>query len=268
MVVRSIFKMCLEGKGNETITHLLQENKVLLPNAYWQSKGMRRGGKKTYDNPYKWVPSTVNRILAQQEYCGDVVNFRTYSKSYKNKKRLDNDPENWVIFKDVHEPIIDRETFEHVQKKTATTKRRAPKPENGEKSIFCDLLYCADCHSKLWSHVNTRNKDIHFFSCSNYKKDYRGTCESRHYIRADAIEQIVMLELQKLAGFLIDDEEAFNLNPLSTLVMAESKGFDSRRELRSLVARGHNSPPDCCSVPLVLRIPITSLLNMNKKVTA
>ncbi len=86
MVVKSIFKMCLEGKGNETIAHTLQENKVLLPNAYWQSKGMRRGGKKIYDNPYKWVPSTVNRILSQQEYCGDVVNFRTYSKSYKNKK--------------------------------------------------------------------------------------------------------------------------------------------------------------------------------------
>ena len=228
MVVKSIFKMCLEGKGNETIAHTLQENKVFLPNAYWQSKGMRRGGKKTYDNPYKWVPSTVNRILAQQEYCGDVVNFRTYSKSYKNKKRLDNDPENWVIFKNVHEPIIDRETFELVQKKTASTKRRAPKPENGGKSIFCDLLYCADCHSKLWSHVNPRNKDIHFFSCSNYKKDYRGTCESRHYIRADAIEQIVTLELQKLSEFLVDDEESF------TEILADKTNSDILKEKKCL----------------------------------
>lgn len=89
------------------------------------------------------------------------------------------------------------------------TKRRAPKKENAEKNIFCDLLYCTDCGSKLWSHVNTINKDIQYFSCSNYKVDTRGTCESRHYIRADAIEQVVMLELKRMATFLQSDEEAF-----------------------------------------------------------
>ena len=75
--------------------------------------------------------------------------------------------------------------------------------------MFCDLLYCADCGSKLWSHVNTVNKNIQYFSCSNYKTDTRGTCETRHYIRADAIEQVVMLELRRMAQFLQDDEEVF-----------------------------------------------------------
>ncbi len=208
-VVKDVFRMCIEGKGNETIARILQENKVLVPMAYWHSKGLNRGGKKTQANPYKWAKTSVAKMLEQQEYCGDVINFKTYSKSFKNKTRLENSKENWAIFKDVHEPIIDRETFEQVQKLTAKTKRRAPKPENSEKNIFCDVLRCADCGSKLWAHTNTVNKDIHYFSCSNYVKDTRGNCRTRHYIRTDAIEQVVMLELRRLASFLRDDEESF-----------------------------------------------------------
>lgn len=93
-----------------------------------------------------------------------MINFKTYSKSFKNKTRIDNPEENWVIIKDVHEPIIDQDTFEQVQKKVIKrTKRRAPKSENGEKSTFSDLLYCADCGHKLWYHVDTTNKNICFF---------------------------------------------------------------------------------------------------------
>ena len=88
-------------------------------------------------------------MLAQQEYCGDIINFKTYSKSFRNKTQIDNPVENWAVFKDVHEPIIDRETLEMVQKLIAKTKRRAPKKENGEKNMFCGLLYCADCSSPL-----------------------------------------------------------------------------------------------------------------------
>ena len=108
--------MCLEGKGNETIARILQERKVLIPMAYWREKGLGRGGKKAQPNPYKWCKSTIAKILAQQEYCGDVINFKTYSKSFKNKARIPNPEENWAVFKNVHEPIIDRETFEAVLK--------------------------------------------------------------------------------------------------------------------------------------------------------
>ena len=208
-IVKRIYKMCLEGNGYETIARILQEEKILNPQAYWQSKGIGRGGKKTQPNPYKWCKTTVEKILAQQEYCGDIINFKTYSKSFKNKTRLDNPPENWAIFKDVHEPIIERATFEQVQRITANTKRRAPKPTNAQKSIFSDLLYCGDCHSKLRHHTNTINKDIHFFVCANNSVDYRGTCKSRHYVRADSIEQVVMLELRRMAEFLRKDEDAF-----------------------------------------------------------
>lgn len=170
---------------------------------------MNRGGKKTQPDPYKWKNSTVGKILANQEYCGDIINFKTYSKSFKNKARLENAKGNWVIFKDIHEPIIERSVFDRVQEIKAKTKRRAPKADNGSKHLLSDYLYCADCGKKLWYHTNTLNKDIHFFSCSNYAKDYRGTCKSRHYIRADAVEQVVKLELRRLAGFLRDDEETF-----------------------------------------------------------
>ena len=208
-VVRRIFQLCIEGKGNESIARILSDQKILTPTAYWRERGEGRAGKKAQPNPYLWKHSTVERILHQQEYCGDVINFKTYSKNFKNKKRIENPEENWVIFKDKHEPIIDRDTFEQVQQKIKKTKRRAPKEENGPKHLLADYLYCADCHSKLWHHTNTINKDIHFFSCSNYKSDYSGTCPTRHYIRADAIEQVVLLELQRLAGFLRYDEEAF-----------------------------------------------------------
>lgn len=207
-VVREIFKMCIEGKGNETIAHILSNRKILVPTAYWKEKGIKRCGKKLVD-PYHWKCPTILSILHNQEYCGDIINFKTYSKNFRNKKRLNNPKENWVIFKDVHEPIIDRAVFERVQEMNAKTKRRAPKNNDGERHILADYLYCADCHKKLWYHTNVKNIKNHFFSCSNYVKDYRGTCPTRHYIRADSIEQVVMLELRRLAEFLTDDEDTF-----------------------------------------------------------
>ena len=208
-VVKSIFKMCLDGKGNETIARELQENEVLIPMAYWRSKGLNRGGKKTQTNPYKWCKTTIQKILSQQEYCGDIINFKTYSKSFKNKTRYENSKENWAVFKDVNEPIIDRETFETVQKFISKTKRRAPKKENGERSIFNGLIYCGDCHSKMRYHTSTSNKEIHYFTCSDNKVDYRGKCPGRHYVRADALEEVVKLELRRLVEMLEIDELYF-----------------------------------------------------------
>lgn len=208
-VVKSIFKMCLGGKGNETIARELQENKVLIPMAYWRSKGLNRGGKKTQTNPYKWCKTTIQKILSQQEYCGDIINFKTYSKSFKNKRRIENSKENWAVFKDVNEPIIDRETFETVQKFISKTKRRAPKKENGERSIFNGLIYCGDCHSKMRYHTSTSNKEIHYSTCSDNKVDYRGKCPGRHYVRADALEEVVKLELRRLVEMLEIDESYF-----------------------------------------------------------
>ena len=207
-VVRRIFRLCIEGNGNETIARILQDDKVLVPQAYWQSKGMSRGGKKTQPNPYKWCKTTIAKMLEQQEYCGDIINFKSYSKSFRNKTRVENPKENWAIFKDVHEPIIDRETWERVQELTKNSKRRKPKSADVKKSIFTNLLYCGDCGHKLWFNINKQNPSIRFYSCSNYK-GLRGTCESTHYVREDSLEQVVKMELFKLATYLDHDENAF-----------------------------------------------------------
>lgn len=225
--IKKIFQYCIEGKGVETTAKLLQEQNILTPLEYWKSKGIGRGGAKTSGNPYKWSKGTIAKILTLQEYTGDLVNFKTYSKSYKDKRRRKNPVENWKIFEDNHEAIIDRETFNMVQDIRQKTKRRAPKKENSEKSMFSNLLYCADCGSKLWSHTNTVNKDIHYFSCSNYIKDTRGTCETRHYIREDAVEQIVMLELKHLGRFAMEDRERF----IEVLAEKSNKDIKTQQKL-------------------------------------
>ena len=227
-IVRDIFKMCLEGKGNETIARILQNRRVLTPTAYWRSRGQGRGGKKTQTDPYHWSNGTILKILHQQEYCGDVINFKTYSKSFKNKKRLLNPEENRAVFKDVHEPIIDRDTFERVQKFTAIGKRRPAKREDAPVSILKGLVYCADCGKKLWYHTNTINRNIHFFSCSNYKSDFRGNCSTRHYIRAEALEEVVTCEVRRLVQTLEADEELF------AKLLEDKTNADGNRERKTI----------------------------------
>ncbi|MDD4494646.1 MAG: recombinase family protein [Eubacteriales bacterium] len=223
-VVKKIFQYCIEGKGVETTARLLQEEQIFVPMAYWHSKGVGRGGRKNQENPYKWNKSTIREMLQLSEYAGDLINFKTYSKSYKNKKRYDNPKENWKVFKDNHEAIIDRETFEMVQKIRVNTKRR--KPKTVDKNMFCDLVYCADCGSKLWFNVNHPNTDIHYFNCSNYKGN-RGTCNATHYIRADSLEEVVKLELSKMMQYLKDDEETFT----QLLVKKTAKDAENERKI-------------------------------------
>lgn len=203
-IVKKIFDYCIEGKGIETTARLLQEQNILTPMHYFISKGIGRGGKKTQGNPYKWNKNSIRKMLLLAEYTGDLINFKTYSKSYKDKTRRDNPEENWKVFEDHHEAIIDRETFARVQEIRKNTRRRAPK--NVEKNMFADILYCADCGSKLWFNINSGNPDISFFNCSNYRGN-RGTCNETHYIRADSIEQVVMMELSRLVSCLEYREE-------------------------------------------------------------
>ena len=153
------------------------------------------------------------------------------------KTRYANPEDKWMIFKDVHEPIIDREVFEQVQKLIGKTRRRNPKPENWERNMFCDLLYCADCGRKLWFNIKHDKEDIPFFMCGNYHGN-RGTCSSTHYLRADAIEQLVMLELRRLSKCLCDDEESFATllaNKTNADILKEKKHIEG--ELQKCIVR-------------------------------
>ena len=157
----------IEGNGIETTARILQESGILTPTYYWAKKGIRKGGKKTQDNPYKWCKTTITKILTLQEYTGVLINFKTYSKSFKDKRRRENPEENQKVFENHHEPIIDRSTWETVQKIRAGTKCRQPK--NSEKNMFAGLLYCADCGHKLHYNINHPNSAIEYFNCSNYR---------------------------------------------------------------------------------------------------
>ena len=128
------------------------------PQAYWIQKGIGRPGKSKTRPATKWNGSTITHLLYQQEYCGDVLNFKTYYKSYKNKKRIHNDPENWVVFQNVHEPIIERAVFEQVQQKRGKMRKR--RTSNGVHNMFSGLLVCADCGCNLHFHFNQGNPDV------------------------------------------------------------------------------------------------------------
>ncbi len=205
-VVRKIYRLCLEGNGVETIGRLLQEAHILTPINYWNSKGSGRGGRRNLVEPCKWSKSTVRQILTMREYTGVLINFKTYSKSFKNKKRYNNPEENWAVFENHHEAIIDPNTWEIVQKLRAGCKLR--KPRRTEKNMFAGLLYCADCGHKLHYNINHPNNTIEYFNCSNYRGN-RGTCNQTHYIRADSLEQVVLLELKRMVCYLKSHEQEF-----------------------------------------------------------
>ena len=234
-VVRRIYSMTLEGYGTEQIAAQLEKDEILTPRAYWLKKGIKRPGKGKQQPATKWNSSTVTKILSLQEYCGDILNFKTYSKSYKNKKRLENDRENWVIFKDVHEPIIERSVFEQVQQKRGKIRKR--RTNEGEHNMFSGLLVCADCSSNLHFHFNQGNPEIKYFNCSNYKGN-RGNCTSTHYVRVDFLEQVVLGEIRRLTKFASLDEDEFLKAVIGhSQQAAETDRKLKEKELKALLAR-------------------------------
>ena len=234
-VVRRVYSMTLEGFGTEQIATQLEKDGVLTPRAYWLTKGIKRPGKGKQQPPTKWNSSTITKILSLQEYCGDILNFKTYSKSYKNKKRIDNDRENWVVFQDVHEAIIERAVYEQVQQKRGKIRKR--RTNNGEHNMFSGLLVCADCGSNLHFHFNQGNPEIKYFNCSNYKGN-RGTCPSTHYVRVDFLEEVVLGEIRRLTKFASLYEDEFVKAVIGHSQQAEQTDRKLKeKELKTLLAR-------------------------------
>mgnify|MGYP000016488887 FL=1 len=234
-VVRRVYSMTLEGFGTEQIAAQLEKDDVLTPRAYWLTKGIKRPGKGKQQPPTKWDSSTITKILSLQEYCGDILNFKTYSKSYKNKKRIDNDRENWVVFQDVHEAIIERAVYEQVQQKRGKIRKR--RTNNGEHNMFSGLLVCADCGSNLHFHFNQGNPEIKYFNCSNYKGN-RGTCTSTHYVRVDFLEEVVLGEIRRLTKFASLYEDEFVKAVIGHSQQAEQTDRKLKeKELQTLLAR-------------------------------
>ena len=235
-VVRRIYRMALEGYGLAETAAQLAADGVVNPTYYWRSRGTSRGGSKSTVEPTKWGHTTVKKILTLQEYCGDVINFKSYSKSYKMKKRIENPEENRAIFLNVHEAIIDRQTWEKVQALPKGTRRKKPTVTQ-EPSVFSGLLKCPECGGNLNFHFNQNNHDIKFFSCQNHNSGYR-KCSKTHYIRLDFLEQVVLYEVKRLACFASEYENDFIKAMIGrSAKVAENTALRKQRELDALTAR-------------------------------
>ena len=235
-VVRRIYRMALEGYGLAETAAALGADGIVNPTYYWRSKGTSRGGSKSTLEPTKWGHTTIKKILTTQEYCGDVINFKSYSKSYKMKKRIENPEENRAIFLNVHEAIIDRPTWEKVQALKAGTRRKRPTVTQ-EPSVFSGVMKCPECGGNLNFHFNQNNHDIKFFSCQNHNSGYR-KCSKTHYIRLDFLEQVVLYEVKRLACFASEYENDFIKAMIGrSAKVAENTALRKQRELDALTAR-------------------------------
>ncbi|HBG7102655.1 TPA: recombinase family protein [Clostridioides difficile] len=235
-VVRRIYRMALEGYGLAETAAALGADGIVNPTYYWRSKGTSRGGSKSTLEPTKWGHTTIKKILTTQEYCGDVINFKSYSKSYKMKRRIENPEENRAIFLNVHEAIIDRPTWEKVQALKAGTRRKRPTVTQ-EPSAFSGVMKCPECGGNLNFHFNQNNHDIKFFSCQNHNSGLR-KCSSTHYIRLDFLEQVVLYEVHRLVCFANEYENDFIKAMVGrSAKVAENERVRKKRELDGLLAR-------------------------------
>ena len=205
-VVRRIFNLRKQCESVTEIAKILKKEKIYIPSVYAMKKGIKRPLGKAPLGEYLWTHVMVRSILSNQSYVGDVINFKTYSKSFKLKKRLDNDKENWQIHKEVHEPIISRELFEIVQKTFKTTK--CQKPRQTQKSIFAGFLKCSDCGANLNYKFTHDNPDNHYFSCKNNRAQ-NGLCKKTHHIRVDVLTNLVRNDISNIVKFANEFEDEF-----------------------------------------------------------
>jgi len=236
--VRRIYQMYLDGNGVGIIADTLESEEVMTPNHYAAQHGYKVSGKKGVFGPYAWKNSNIIKILTTQEYCGDVINFKTYSKSFKDKTRHENPIENQVVFEDVHEAIIDRESFGRVQ--AMRGKVRNTRTNSGEHNMFSGLLVCSTCGSNLNFHFNQGNHDITYFNCLTYnnrgkRKEF---CDATHYIRTDFLEQVVLNDIARITAFTKHYEDEFIQILTDSSVKENQRQFEAMtNQLQLLKAR-------------------------------
>ena len=201
IVVRKIFDLCANGFGPLQIAKRLRAEEILIPTAYYA----QRDGKLYERDPFNWDQKTVAGILERVEYLGHTVNFKTTSKNYKSKKRIQNPPEKQLIFKNTHPAIISEELFETVQK-IREGKRRPT--ATGKMSLLSGKVFCADCESKLhYCTTNGFEAKQDFFTCANYRSNM-GSC-SAHYIRNITLCNMVFKHIKKMLVYVQQFEETF-----------------------------------------------------------
>jgi DNA invertase Pin-like site-specific DNA recombinase len=212
-VVRSVFQLAMQGKGVFQIACHLTESQIPVPAHYHATKGIGKWVKRPLKNPYSWNIITVERMLSKREYCGDVVNFKT-SKHLKDKRSTYADESEWVIFENVHTPIIDRETFETVQRVIKSTKRKRA-DKQGNLHPLAGLVYCSECEGKMYIFVPEKNGKQPFAQCGNYRKayerierHYHTICPTSRRIIIDNILELVRDTIKSIADYAKMDKAA------------------------------------------------------------
>lgn len=206
-IVRRIFNLTMQGNGPYRIAKILEAEKIDIPAYHQQKLGYGLYQSKNFEHPYRWCSSTIASILKKKEYLGHTVNFKT-RKHFKDKKSKYVSEDNWLIFENTHEAIIDQETFDNVQRIRGNVKRY---PDGwGEYHPLTGLMYCADCGSKMYVHRTSNYKNIPYYNCSAYTKVPCGTlCPSAHRIKAEAVLNLIQETLKDIKKYLDEDNEGF-----------------------------------------------------------
>ncbi|HGD4590044.1 TPA: DUF4368 domain-containing protein [Streptococcus agalactiae] len=226
-IVRRIFNLTMDGAGPYKIAKILEADKIDIP-AYHQKKlGYGLHQSKNFEYPYRWCSSTIASILKKKEYLGHTVNFKT-RKHFKDKKSKYVSEDNWLIFENTHEAIIDQETFDNVQRIRGNVKRY---PDGwGEYHPLTGLMYCADCGSKMYVHRTNNYKNIPYYVCSNYKKVPCGTlCPSAHRIKAEVVLNLIQETLKDIKNYLDEDNEAFTRSIQNEMEEKEKVEIEKQR---------------------------------------
>lgn len=217
-VVRLIYQLCIDGNGVQQIARILSKRQIETPAYHAAKKGEGRFKNKIETlEPYKWNSGSVKAILCRPEYLGYTVNFKTSSKSYKDKKCVINSPDKWAVFKGTQEPIIDDYTYQLAQK-LITTRRRVD--TLGETNPLTGLVFCADCGAKMYNHRakafvdkhGKKNSGIDGYDCSTYKLSARGTSVAKctsHHISTKALREIILFTIRNVCKYAIEDRDAF-----------------------------------------------------------
>ena len=223
-VVKRIFAMTIEGYGPYQIACKLSEEQILIPSAYLAQYGEGVNKNKTFKDIYGWGSSAVVEILKKREYLGHTVNFKT-RKHFKDKKSHYVPEDEWTIFENTHEPIIDQQTFDLVQKIRSNVKRY---PNGwGEAAPLTGLLYCADCGGKMYVHRTNNGKRISQYTCSQYSKVPVGKlCPTQHRINEDVVLTLVSDMLKAIAEYAKHDRAEF------VRVVQEAQSSQQTAEIR------------------------------------
>ncbi len=205
-IVKRLFELYASGTGIRKISAMFEQEQILSPAVYEFKKTGKKGKHPNMAEPYLWAHSTIRDILGNPVYCGDTVNFQTYSKSNKLKKRLKNSPDKVLTFHDTHEAIVSRKLFDTVQRHFAGRKRP---DQQGEMDKYAGYLFCGECGQKLYLHRSTSfAAEKNFFQCGGYQTKGGQHCTA-HYIREQVLDKIILYKLRQMTAFARANPQEF-----------------------------------------------------------